>query len=55
MFRPTIVDIFRQVFFEGYITYNVTIIYKYEMFTDSYISTNALIYTIIYISLKYQY
>jgi hypothetical protein len=33
MFRPTTVAIFMQVFFERYITKNVTIIYKYEMFS----------------------
>jgi hypothetical protein len=27
MFRPPIVAIFREVFFEGYITWNVKIIY----------------------------
>jgi len=31
MFWPHIVAIFREVFFEGYITYNVKTIYKYKM------------------------
>jgi hypothetical protein len=30
-FRPPIVAIFREVFFEGYITYNVKTIYKCKM------------------------
>ena len=34
MFRPPIVAIFREVFFEGYITSNVTTVYKYKMSTQ---------------------
>jgi len=31
MFQPPIMVIFREVFFEGYITYNIKTIYKYKI------------------------
>ena len=33
MFRPPIVPTFREVFFEGWITSNVTTVYRYKMST----------------------
>jgi len=31
MFQPPIIAIFREAFFEGYITYNIITIYKYKI------------------------